>query len=95
MTSTKAPAFAIPPHVLYRQVDGQMVLLDLDSERYFGLNEVGADMITRLTDQPYAAALASLTSDYEVDPNVLHRDVTELVEALLDAGLLERAEGSP
>jgi Coenzyme PQQ synthesis protein D (PqqD) len=88
----KTPSFAIPANVLHRQVDGQMVLLDLDSERYFGLNEVGADIVTRLTQQPFASALAELTRDYEVDPAVLHRDVADLLDALMKARLLERVE---
>lgn len=90
MTITGEPAFEIPAQVLYREVDGQMVLLDLASEQYFGLDEVGADMVTRLTRQPFDEALSSLIADYEVEPETLHRDLDELVESLVGAGLLER-----
>jgi hypothetical protein len=75
--------------VLHREVDGQMVLLDLASEQYFGLNEVGADIVTRLTRQPLDEALSSLTADYEVEPDALRRDVNDLVDSLVGAGLLE------
>jgi len=93
-TMATMPSYAIPAHVLSRQVDGEMVLLDLDSERYFGLNEVGTDIITRLTDQPFGSALAELIRDYEVDPKVLRRDLDDLVKTLLHARLLERVDGS-
>jgi Coenzyme PQQ synthesis protein D (PqqD) len=90
MTTPGGPAFDIPAQVLYREVDGQMVLLDLSSEQYFGLNEVGADIVTRITRRPFDEALSSLTADYEVEPATLQRDVDELVDSLLGAGLLER-----
>jgi hypothetical protein len=84
------PSYAIAPSVLHRQVDEQMVLLDIQSEKYFGLNEVGADMVQRLTSQPWDEALASLERDYEVDRDVLRKDVDVLVDSLLAAGLLVR-----
>ena len=91
---TARPAFAIPSQVLYREVDGQMVLLNLETEQYFGLNEVGAHIVTRLIEQPFDDALASLTNEFEVDRSVLHRDVERLVGDLVQAGLLKRAASS-
>ena len=85
------PSFEIPPQVLYREVDGQMVLLNVETEQYYGLNEVGAHIVTRLTEQPFEAAVAALTNDFEVDVAVLHRDVDNLVGELVQAGLLKRA----
>jgi len=32
---------AVPSHVLVRQVENESVLLNLTSERYFGLDELG------------------------------------------------------
>jgi hypothetical protein len=92
METTDQPAYAVPAHVLYREVDGEMVLLNLDSEQYFGLDTVGADIVTRLVEQPLDKALTTLVADYEVDPAVLRRDVDDLLAALLDVGLLERTE---
>ncbi len=92
---TGAPAFEIPPEVLYREVEGQMVLLNLETEQYFGLNGVGAHIVTCLTRQPFREALATLTNDFEVDARILHRDVDNLVEQLVQAGLLRPAAASP
>ncbi len=80
--------------MLFREVDGQMVLLNLESEQYYGLNAVGADIVTRLTKEPFPAALAGLNRDYDVDPEVLRRDLDNLVEALLQAGLLQQVAPS-
>ena len=89
--TTDTPSFAIPHQVLYREVDGQMVLLNLETEHYFSLNSVGAHIVTHLTEHAFEEALARLTNDFQVDPSVLHRDVEHLIEQLVQAGLLKRA----
>lgn len=83
------PAYEVPATVLAREVDGQMVLLALHSEQYYGLDEVGAAILTRLLEQPYDQALDSLVADYDVPEQVLRGDVEVLVTRLLDAGLLQ------
>lgn len=69
-----------------------MVLLNLQTEQYFGLNRIGAHIVTRLTEEPFEEALAGLTNDFDVNAVVLNRDVENLVAGLLDAGLLIRVE---
>ena len=86
------PAFQIPATVLFRDVQGQMVLRNLETEQYFGLNEVGADILSRITSEPLALALSALIRDYDVDADVLRRDVNHLVDVLVGAGLLLRVE---
>ena len=94
MTPNDRPAFAFPQGVLARDVEGEMVLLNLDSEQYYGLDRIGADIVTRLTREPEEQAVAALCHDYEVDDRVLQADVTRLVGELLAAGLLERRQPS-
>lgn len=94
MADAEKASFEIPSSVLSRQVDQQMVLLDLVSEQYFGLNETGAHIVTRLTEEPLEKALAELARDYDVEPSVLRRDVDALVDQLLRAGLLVRVDPS-
>lgn len=90
MTGEQAPRpdFAFPAHVYFKEVDGQMVLLNLENEQYYGLDPVGTDIVKRLTAQPTEAALVDLIADYEVEPAVLRQDVAELVNKLVAAGLL-------
>lgn len=85
-----APSFAFAEGVLAREVSGEMVILDLKSEQYFGLDKVGADMVSRLTRLSRDAAVAELCRDYEVDASVLQADLERLVGKLLAAGLLVR-----
>lgn len=91
MSAPAKPAYAFPASVLAREVDGEMVLLDLESEQYYGLDPVGADMVTRLTTTGRDEAVQALTDRYEVDHAVLVRDVDDLVTALVSAGLLQPA----
>lgn len=91
---TTPPAYAIPVHVYYREVDGQLVLLNLETEEYYGLSEVGAAIVAKITEQPWDDAIDALVDLYDVDPDVLRRDADELVGKLIASGLLESGEVS-
>lgn len=91
--TASGPEYQIPPNVLFRDVDGQLVLLNLDSEQYFGLDEIGADMIRRVTETTVDDAVAGLTISYDVEPDRLRADLCALVDALLEAELLEPGGG--
>jgi Coenzyme PQQ synthesis protein D (PqqD) len=84
------PEYQIPDQVYLREVNGQLVLLNLDTEQYFGLDEVGAVIVGKLTEVPVATALSDLLAMFDVDSDRLTSDVNNLVASLLDAGLLER-----
>jgi hypothetical protein len=90
MASSAEPAFVVPESVLLSHVDDQMVLLNLVSERYYGLDAVGANILSRLTEQSFDDALSTLTAEYDVEPARLRTDIDALVSSLLDAGLLRR-----
>ncbi len=84
----------MPPHVLMRQIEGECVLLNIDNERYFGLNEVGTRMWTTLTSaQSIQAAYEALLHEYQVDAEQLQQDLQSLVEELAKNGLIEVGSG--
>jgi predicted transcriptional regulator len=89
--TTSAPEFVFPAHVYSRELDGQMVLLNLMDEQYFGLDEIGTDIVSRLVSKPSASALDELIERYNIDRVTLKRDITELVAELVTAGLLEQS----
>ncbi len=83
---------AVAPDVVFRQVSGEAVILDLASEHYYGLDETGTRMWLLLAEHgDLAAVRARLLEEYEVAPEVLERDLAELVRRLLDEGLLRPA----
>lgn len=81
---------SVPGHVLVQELAGESVLLDLNSEQYFGLDDVGTRMWKALTTNPTVqAACEALQSNYDVDTEQLRRDLEELVNRLVEHGLLE------
>jgi Coenzyme PQQ synthesis protein D (PqqD) len=79
-----------PKHVLVRPVDQESVLLNLETERYFGLDETGTRMWQLLTTSPdIDAAYQELLAEYDVQPELLRENLTELVEHLVEHGLLQ------
>ncbi|HXC49230.1 MAG TPA: PqqD family protein [Candidatus Sulfotelmatobacter sp.] len=80
----------VPAHVLIRRLDGESVLLNLESERYFGLDATGTRMWELVTSQPcIALALEKLQEEYEVEPDVLRSHLSQLMSLLVENGLLQ------
>jgi len=80
----------VPAHVLIRHLERESVLLNLDSERYFGLDATGTRMWDLMTSQPcIALALEKLQEEFEVEPETLRTHLTELLSRLVENGLLQ------
>ncbi len=79
-----------PKHVLVRLLDAESVLLNLETERYFGLDETGTRMWQLVTNSSNLdAAYQELLAEYDVQPELLREDLTELVGRLVENGLLQ------
>lgn len=84
----------IPDDVLISQLQEESVILNLDSERYFGLDDVGTRMLTVLsTADSIEAAYEQLLAEYEVAPALLRQDLTSLIEKLVEQGLVTIEHG--
>lgn len=76
--------------VLYQEVGGEAVLLDLASEQYFGLDPVG----TRIWELMDGHRLLSdihdvLCGEFDADRDRIGSDLLALVQSLMDAGLVK------
>lgn len=79
-----------PAHVLVRFLDRESVLLNLETEQYFGLDETGTRMWQLLTASPNIdAAYQELLAEFEVEPDLLRDNLTELLGRLVENGLLQ------
>jgi hypothetical protein len=79
-------------NILIRELSGEAVLLDLNKELYFGLDEVGYRMWTVLTSaDTVGAAYEQLLSEYEVEPEQLEKSVESLISQCVDQGLFQFA----
>ena len=84
---------SIPEGVMVRELEGESVLLNLNSESYFGLDKVGTSMWCALTTSPSAqAAFERLLDEYEVEPEQLQTDLRDFIEKLSEAGLIKLSD---
>ena len=80
----------VPSHVLVRFLDRESVFLNLETERYFGLDETGTRMWQLVTAAPNIdAAFQDLLAEFDVEPEMLRMNLSELLGRLVDNGLLE------
>lgn len=74
----------------WRQVEGEIVALDLPSETYLGVNRTGSSLWQALSDGASEADLVQLLVDqYAVDRADAERDVRQFIAALQAQGVLE------
>ena len=79
----------ISEDVLFQEVGGETVLLDLESEQYFGLDAVGSRIWQLLGEgMGTEAVVETLLLEYEVERDALAADVAALLEQLAEAGLV-------
>ena len=80
----------IPDDILISKLQEESVILNLDSERYFGLDDVGTRILSVLTNSDsIEAAYETLVREYDVEGQVLRRDLLQLVEELVAQGLIQ------
>jgi hypothetical protein len=82
--------FILSRDAVFRDLDGEAVILDLDRGIYFGLNAVGTRMWQLIERHGrLKAVFEDLCHEYDVAPDVLERDLLELVGRLAEARLGE------
>lgn len=91
--SVKMISFAeratVPANVLIRFLDQESVLLNLNTERYFGLDAVGTRMFQLVTSSSSIEdAYSQLTEEFEVNPQILRSNLSDLLEHLAENGLI-------
>jgi hypothetical protein len=75
--------------VLFQEVAGEAVLLNLATEKYFGLDPVGTRFWILLGENPSLQhAFSTMSEEYEVAPERLREDLLELAGKLAQAGLV-------
>ena len=94
MKPTIEATAVISPEVLFQEIGGEAVLLDLASERYFGLDDVGTRIWQLLQDQGSLRVVYDrMLDEYDVEPTRLEEDLLKHVGELAEAGLLIVREG--
>jgi len=79
----------IPDDVVFRELDGEAVILNLASGMYFGLDAVGTRIWQLLdTHRSLRRTLAALEQEYDAPLDQLAADLTAFVDQLKAKGLL-------
>jgi hypothetical protein len=82
----------VAEHVVMRHVANEMVLLDLATDQYFALNEVGTRMWALLSlGHTVESATSSLLQEFEVAPQHLQADIDWFISRIVDLGLVTRS----
>ena len=80
---------SVPSHVLVRFLEGESVLLNIETERYFGLDETGTRMWQVVTAAPsIEVAFQQLFEEFDVDAQLLRMNLSDLLDRLVENGLL-------
>ena len=73
----------ISENILFQEIGGECVLLNMDSEQYFGLDNVGAMLWQKLTENNNPAmAIPHILSAYDIDEQTLIRDLANLIQEM-------------
>lgn len=88
--STSLPAkLQRSQEVRVQEVAGEVVLLDLASEKFFTLNEVGTRIWQLVVEHGEPEVVFDkMLEEFAVEPQTLRADMEQLLTELLEAGLL-------
>jgi hypothetical protein len=80
---------SLSPHITLQKSDDGAILFDRTGEAYYELDEVGMRLWQLLVENgDFDAALAQLLSEYEVEEEVLRRELLELLEDMAQSDLV-------
>jgi hypothetical protein len=79
----------VSDEIIWKAVDGQILLLNPVTGFYFSLNDTAADIWNLLVAGKSLGAIAALLSEkYEMPPDVVEVDIKELVASLQSEKLI-------
>ena len=79
----------VPSHVLVHFVDKEVVFLNMQTEQYSGLDEMGTWMWQVATSSVnIECAYRTVVNEYDVNAETLRQNLSDLLEELVGHGLL-------
>jgi len=83
----------VPENVLFREIDGEAILLNTETGLYFGLDSVGSVIWAGLREYgSIEAVLPRLLEHYDTDAETLSADLLDFVGELVEQSLLLAAQ---
>ena len=86
---TRNTVVAIAEGIMVAHLEGDAILLDIESGHYFGLNDVG-ERIIDLVQEPVAVNVVTntLLKEYDVGARQLENDVTSFLQEMWERQLV-------
>jgi hypothetical protein len=79
--------------VVFQEVEGEVVLLDLEADRYYSLDDVGTRCWQLLVEHgEWERVVSTMLAEFEVDEATLRADLAAFLGRLQRAGLVAPAD---
>jgi len=90
LVSSPSVKARIPQHVVYRTLASETVMLNLDTGRYYGLNQTAGRMLEVLErGVDFDASVRQLATEFDVPEDTVREDFLTLCHDLAGKGLIE------
>jgi hypothetical protein len=86
---SKHARIAINPQHLVAELDGDVVIMSIDTGTYYGLDAVGA-CVWKLLAQPqtFTEVVDGVVGQFEADTEVVERDLTAFLKEMQSEGII-------
>jgi hypothetical protein len=79
----------VPEGVVFRELDGETVILNLESGTYFGLDPIGTRIWQLCQERgSLRSVLAAMLEEFDASADVIQSDILALVDELSAQGLI-------
>ena len=93
MSLSDSDEFQLRSDLVVEEIDGEVVVLDLAGDKYFGLNSSSAQLVWRLIDDGDATLgmiADEMAEHFDIPVQTARTDAAVFIEQLLAAGLATR-----
>ena len=85
-------SITVAPDIVFREVDGEAVILNLESGVYFGLDQVGTRIWQLIQEHgSLQKVFQTMCDEFDVRSDALERDLLGLMDELCAKGLVRTA----
>ena len=82
-------SITVAPDIVFREVDGEAVILNLETVLYFGLDQVGTRIWQLIQEHgSLQKVFETMSDEFDVGPDALERDLLGLMDELCGKGLV-------
>jgi hypothetical protein len=82
-------SISVAPDIVFREVDGEAVILNLESGVYFGLDQVGTRIWQLIQEHgSLQKVFETMCDEFDVRSDALERDLLGLIDELHAKGLV-------